>query len=1173
MKGQDNMSDPTRVLMILDSFNFGGAENLIAELGRYHPAALDVSVASLASASQDRNAMLDRLTEAGLQPEYLSVDKLLDPAGFFGLVRTLRRARVDVVHAHLGYAATLVPVAARLAGKPVVATLHLSPQRHSSRREWFKERLSVRIPARLGRLVLVSQHAFDQYALVHGPARASWRMIPNGVDVERYTVRAGARASEPPVWAVVAALRPDKNHVDLIRAWIDVVAVHPGAILLVIGDGPSRSDIEQAVTAAGLGESVEFLGRREDVAEILRRVDGVVSASVDEALPTALIEAGASGLPVVATDAGGTREIVVDGITGRLVPIRDVPALTDALLDTIGDRARAAAYGAAGRAQAQKKYSMAKWVDRLGLLYQEAISGPPSASLTVAHVIHSLGPGGAEGLLVELARAATAAGIRLIVIGLSDEQCAAGVDNRAVPPLRALGATVYEMHTGRYDVTAVWRLAGLLRDEHVHIVHTHLKHADVVGGIAARLVGVPSVSTLHVIDIPTSRMHRARVKIGLFARRHLSSTVIALSTAQRRWYAQYSGDDSSIIVLPNGIGDPEVVDDSSAIRAELRVPDGALLASCVSLMRPEKGHADLLEAVRLLPADLPLVLALAGDGPLLESFRSTVDSDSALRERVRVLGFRSDAADLIAASDFVVHPSLEDALPTALLSALAGARPIVATDVGGIPDIVAPDCGLLVEAGRPAELSAGIAKMASIAIDDPAAFAEMRRAARVRYESHFSSDIWVKNLGAVYERAIAARKERGRPHHRDPRGNLTEKGVVVRPRRIALVEFAPSGGLFQFSLQLGEALARSGVDVELITGPSPELTSREPGCRVRAVLPTWHPAAGADAPQWWRRARRGVRAGQYSLAWAVLLAHLLRTRPDAVIWSAWRFPIDGWGVHLVRKALPNAVLAAVAHEPRPVVEQPGQDSLYKTSSTTDRALSTAYADLDVAFVLGEKAKQILTATWPITAPVHVIPHGDEGIFANAPIPGAEATGPVALSFGLITAYKGIDTLCEAWPMVRAAVPDAELVIAGALSQDIDELVLRQQVSNLAGVSLQIGYIPVAEVSSYFARARCVVLPYKRSSQSGVAHLAHTLRRPVVATRVGDIPAVVRDGESGLLVAPEDPEALAAAVVRLLEDPQLARTLGETGAQDLRSAASWDDVAARLYQGLPILRSQ
>lgn len=124
---------------------------------------------------------------------------------------------------------------------------------------------------------------------------------------------------------------------------------------------------------AGLGESVHLLGRRDDVHDILATVDGVVSASVDEALPTALIEAAASGLPVVAADAGGTREIVADGITGRVVPVGDVPALTDALLEVIGDPERATAYGAAGRALVEQKYSMTTWVDRLEELYREAM--------------------------------------------------------------------------------------------------------------------------------------------------------------------------------------------------------------------------------------------------------------------------------------------------------------------------------------------------------------------------------------------------------------------------------------------------------------------------------------------------------------------------------------------------------------------------------------------------------------------------------------------------------------------------------------------------------------------------------------------------------------------------------------------------------------------------------
>lgn len=359
--------------MVVDSFDFGGAECLLAELGRCAPNGWDVSVASLVPADQGRNAMLERFEGYDLRPSYFSVRKLLDPRGFLKLVRTLRNAPVDVVHAHLDYSAILVPIAARLAGKPVVATLHVNPQGHRRRRDRFKEFLAVRVPARFGRLVLVSGHAYETYSDQYGPAKDTWRMIPNGIDLHRYSPTQSRESTGAPVWAVIAALRPGKNHRDAVRAWAGVVAAHPDAKLLVVGDGSERKTIEQAVEAAGLTDSVRFLGCRSDVHAILRTVDGVVSASVDEALPTALIEAAACGLPVVATDAGGTREIVIDGVNGRLVPVGAVTELTDALLDVIENPALADQYGAAGRALVEQRYSFSAWTEHLGMLYDEVI--------------------------------------------------------------------------------------------------------------------------------------------------------------------------------------------------------------------------------------------------------------------------------------------------------------------------------------------------------------------------------------------------------------------------------------------------------------------------------------------------------------------------------------------------------------------------------------------------------------------------------------------------------------------------------------------------------------------------------------------------------------------------------------------------------------------------------
>ena len=387
------------------------------------------------------------------------------------------------------------------------------------------------------------------------------------------------------------------------------------------------------------------------------------------------------------------------------------------------------------------------------------------------------------------------------------------------------------------------------------------------------------------------------------------------------------------------------------------------------------------------------------------------------------------------------------------------------------------------------------------------------------------------------------------------------------PLHVVMVEFPPAGGLFQFSVQLAHGLARAGCEVTVLTGPRPELSSRHPRVRIRSALPTWHPTAGDDAPEWWRRARRGLRAGQHVAAWLRVIGYAARHRPDVLMWSAWRFPVDGWGVQLVRRVAPTTTLALVAHEPRPLVEQPGQDGLYKQSRLTDSALAGAYRCLDVVFVLGESARRVLLDSWPVTAPVVVIPHGDEDIFRTDEVPSAETTTANALFFGTVTAYKGLDDLLTAWPQVCAEVPDATLDIAGSIGADTDQAALAARVAALPGVTLHAGYVPVDAVAGHFTRARVVVQPYRRSSQSGVSHVAYTFARPVVATRVGDIPSVVRDGQTGLLVEPGDPAGLARAVVALLRDPDRAASFGAAGRASLQSGASWDTVAGDVLRAV------
>lgn len=367
----------------------------------------------------------------------------------------------------------------------------------------------------------------------------------------------------------------------------------------------------------------------------------------------------------------------------------------------------------------------------------------PRPRLRVAHVIHSLGAGGAEGLLVDLATVSCSYGIDLTVIGLSDAE-----DSRIVPLLEEAGALVHGLHAARYDGSAVLRVARILRDERIDLVHTHLKHADLVGGLAARIVGVPAVSTLHLIeDTEASSVVNAKNMVAVAGRWCLSRRVIALSKAQRRWYAGFRlADQGSVVLIPNGIRQPRPQRGRDEVRAELGIPDGAVLALTVSLLRPEKGHATLLDAIRLLGLHGDVVACLAGDGPLLEDIRAEVAADPVLSSHVRILGFRRDVDDLISAADVVVHPSYRDALPTALISALAAGAPIIASDVGGIPDIVAPDSGRLVPPGDAPALARALTEFAT----DVAGRAACGQAGMARFSEQFAADVWASRLRALY---------------------------------------------------------------------------------------------------------------------------------------------------------------------------------------------------------------------------------------------------------------------------------------------------------------------------------------------------------------------------------------------------------------------------------------
>jgi glycosyltransferase involved in cell wall biosynthesis len=376
---------------------------------------------------------------------------------------------------------------------------------------------------------------------------------------------------------------------------------------------------------------------------------------------------------------------------------------------------------------------------------------------------------------------------------------------------------------------------------------------------------------------------------------------------------------------------------------------------------------------------------------------------------------------------------------------------------------------------------------------------------------------------------------------------------------------SPSGGLFQFAFELGSALAARGERVELWTGPRPELASSEPNFTVRSVLPTWHPGDAGVHSRLFRLARRVLRAGQLVFAWIVLSVRLLVIRPRAVVWSHWRFAFEPMFVTALSTMLQSSVFGLIAHEPVPRSDAK-DTSRAKDGEFLTRAFRSAWQRLDVAFVLGPRTRELAVSYWEPRCPVYVIPHGAEpGVRGGRSVRPVTATDPVVLFFGVWSKYKGIEVLLDAFGLVRAEIPESRLVLAGDAGADINVETVLERARQIGNVDARPGYVAVEDVAPLFDSARVVATPYIRATQSGVAHLAYTFGRPIVATAVGDLPEVIQDDVTGLLVEPGDAEGLAKAIVKLLKDPALAARLGAAGEKSVDDA--WATAAGRVSDAL------
>jgi glycosyltransferase involved in cell wall biosynthesis len=238
------------------------------------------------------------------------------------------------------------------------------------------------------------------------------------------------------------------------------------------------------------------------------------------------------------------------------------------------------------------------------------------------------------------------------------------------------------------------------------------------------------------------------------ARRHCAGKVIAVSEAARQQYLQTGWDrPGHVVTVHNGIRAKVEHGRGLRLRRELGFGESDVVLAMVAVLRPGKGHEIAALAVRALREQYPdLRLLVLGDGP------SRIEIERQLEvagDAVVMVGFRDDVLDVLDGVDILVHPSRIDAFPTALLEALATRTPVIATAVGGIPEIVVDgETGLLLAA--PPTVG-GLIEALRRLLDDPDLRRRMGDRGRLAFEANFTVERWLERLMPVYESALRAR--------------------------------------------------------------------------------------------------------------------------------------------------------------------------------------------------------------------------------------------------------------------------------------------------------------------------------------------------------------------------------------------------------------------------------
>lgn len=370
-----------RAVIMMSSMPMRGMErNVVAVLPYLKAQGLDVRICTL-NKKRD-SALVQDFEKTGVERFDLEASRLLDRNAWKKFAEMIKDEQIDIIHAQDQDTILMAGFAHwRLKSKTVMSRHVLFEHAGNWKRKMRRDLVLNTARRRMDKVVAVSEAVRQDFAQLAKLPLEKIVTIYNGLDVEKFNIqdrRATKRAEmgwqdDEPIVIMVAALAEGKGHDLLIEAVPQIKAAIPNVKIKLAGKGPAADSIKAA--AEPYMDVLEFLGERNDIPELLVASDVLVQTSWAEALPTALMEAGAASIPVVATDVGGSSEIVVDGETGYIVPKGDAGAVAKRLADVLNQPETAASMAQNARQRIVDLFSLEQQAKQTIALYERIVSG------------------------------------------------------------------------------------------------------------------------------------------------------------------------------------------------------------------------------------------------------------------------------------------------------------------------------------------------------------------------------------------------------------------------------------------------------------------------------------------------------------------------------------------------------------------------------------------------------------------------------------------------------------------------------------------------------------------------------------------------------------------------------------------------------------------------------